>query len=107
MLTRNEGEGCSLEDLDIEHYTALERALRRILGTDVAERTYSEIFDGLSLRDSYLDLQVPQDGHPALEHEELSEGSRKRVCEFRSNLDISSLLVETSVGNAQSFLEIF
>ncbi|KAF4958324.1 hypothetical protein FGADI_2490 [Fusarium gaditjirri] len=97
MLSRNEGEGCSLKDLDIEHYTTFERALRRILRTDLAERTYAEIFDGLPLRDSYLSFQFPQDGHPALEHEELSKGARERVCEFRSNLDISSLIFETAL----------
>lgn len=79
MLSRNEGEGCSLKDLDIEHYTAFERSLRRMLGTDVAERAYSEVFDGMPLRDSYLDLQFPEDGHPALKHVNLSEGVRERV----------------------------
>lgn len=106
MLSRNEGEGCSLKDLDIEHYTAFERSLRRMLDTDVAERAYSEVFDGMPLRDSYLDLQFPEDRHPALKHVNLSEGVRERVFDFRSKFDLSSLWFETSVGNARSPPEI-
>jgi hypothetical protein len=74
MLSRNQGGVSSPKDLDIEHYSAFERALRRTLETDVAEQIYAEVLDGLPLKASYLDFQFPQDGHPALEHEELSEG---------------------------------
>ncbi|RYC91895.1 hypothetical protein BFJ63_vAg5338 [Fusarium oxysporum f. sp. narcissi] len=102
MLSRNEGEGCSLKDLDIEHYTAFERSLRRMLDTDVAERAYSEVFDGMPLRDSYLDLQFPEDRHPALKHVNLSEGVRERVFDFRSKFDLSSLWFETSLLQAFS-----
>jgi hypothetical protein len=106
MEFQNQRGGSSLKDLDIQHLSAFERALRRILETDIAEQTYAEVFDGLPLNASYLSFQYPQDGHPALEHEELSDGARERVCEFRSNLDISSLLFETTVGNVRSFLAI-
>ncbi|KLO94908.1 uncharacterized protein LW93_3600 [Fusarium fujikuroi] len=100
MLSQSGGGVSSLKDLDIEHLSSFERALRRILETDIAEQTYAEILDGLPLSDSYLSFQFPQDGHPALEHEEFSEGARERVLEFRSNLDFSSLLFETSLVEA-------
>ncbi|KAF5670125.1 hypothetical protein FCIRC_9033 [Fusarium circinatum] len=100
MLSQNQGGGSRLKDLGIEHLSPFERALRRILETDIAEQTYAEVFDGLPLSASYLSFQFPQDGHPALEHEELLEGSRERVCEFRSSLDISSLLFETTLVEA-------
>jgi len=106
MLSQSQGGVSSLKDLDIEHFSPFERALRRILKTDIAEQTYAEVLDSLPLTASYLSFQYPQDGHPALEHEELSEGARERVRRFRSNFDISSLLFETSVSTAplRSFL---
>ncbi|RBQ70338.1 hypothetical protein FVER14953_08852 [Fusarium verticillioides] len=100
MSSNNQSGATSLKGLDVEHLSAFERALRRILETDIAEQTYAEVLDGLPLSDSYLSFQYPQDGHPALEHEELSEGARERVREFRSNLDISSLLFKTTLVEA-------
>lgn len=106
MLSQSGGGVSSLKNLDVEHLSSFERALRRILKTDIAEQTYAEVLDGLPLKTSYLSFQYPQDGHPALEHEELSEGARERVCEFRLSLDISSILFENPVRNLQSFLMI-
>ncbi|KAI1020993.1 hypothetical protein LB503_009995 [Fusarium chuoi] len=100
MLSQSQDGVSSLKDLDIEHLSSFERALRRILETDIAEQTYAEVLDGMPLSESYLSFQYPQDGHPALEHEELSEGARERVCEFRLNLDISSLLFQTTLAEA-------
>ncbi|KAF5725081.1 hypothetical protein FMUND_175 [Fusarium mundagurra] len=82
MSSNNQSGVTSLKSLDVDHLSAFERALRRILETDIAEQTYAEF---------------PQDGHPALEHEDLSEGVRERVRELRSNLDISSLLFEAAL----------
>ncbi|RKK99357.1 hypothetical protein BFJ68_g13233 [Fusarium oxysporum] len=100
MPSHNQSGATNLKGLDVEHLSAFERALRRILETDIAEQTYAEVLDGLPLRASYLSFQFPQDGHPVLEHEELSEDARERVCEYRANLDISSLLFETALVEA-------
>lgn len=94
----------SLDILDAAHQNPFEKALRRILNTELAEHTYAEILDGLPTNDSYRDLHYPQAGHPCLQHLELCPGSRERACEFRSGLDITALKFNSSVSSSIAIL---
>ncbi|KAM0209437.1 hypothetical protein ACHAQI_006484 [Fusarium lateritium] len=74
----------TIEVLDLEHRQAFEQALMRVLGTDVAEKTFAQIIDGLPIYESYAEFHWPQDGHPATHHTKLCSGMLDKAREFRS-----------------------
>lgn len=88
----------SVDLLCEEHRNPFEKALRRILNTELAEHTYAEILDGLPTNDSYRDLYYPREGHPSLQHLKLCPGVRERAREFRSSFDITALKFRSSVS---------
>ncbi|KAG7294574.1 hypothetical protein NEMBOFW57_004650 [Staphylotrichum longicolle] len=56
-------------------------ALARILSTDIAELTFSEIFDGLPTEDSFREFNARMPGNPVfqLEHTSLCPGVTERL----------------------------
>ncbi|KAM0231661.1 hypothetical protein ACHAP5_010977 [Fusarium lateritium] len=74
----------TIELLDTEHFQAFEQALMRVLGTDIAEKTFAQIIDGLPTYESYAEFHWPQDGHPATHHTKLCSGMLDKAREFRS-----------------------
>lgn len=89
----------SLGLLDVEHMTVFRNALDKILVTDIAETTFSEIIDGLPTKDSWLEFDVWQEGHPvnALNHAELCAGSREKARRLRAEFDVYILSFPTTV----------
>lgn len=83
-------ESSSLGLLDVEHMTVFRNALDRILVTDIAETTVSEIIDGLPTKDSWLEFDVWQEGHPVnvLNHTELCAGSRETARRLHAEFDV-------------------
>ncbi|KAF4440310.1 hypothetical protein FACUT_3531 [Fusarium acutatum] len=61
----------SIDALGARHRQAFVQALMRVMETDVAERTFAEIIDGLPTIESYQDFHWPQEGHPATQHLEV------------------------------------
>lgn len=88
-----------IDILDKDHHEPFQVGLRRILQTEVAEFTYAQIIDGLPTRDSYEDQHWPQDGHPALEHEDLCLGALERAGQFKSEFDMNTLNVPLPVSS--------
>lgn len=88
------------EVLDTPHSEALERALRRILSTDVAEFTYAQIVDGLPTEESLHEFQSPRPGHPVvgLGHRKLCDGALEKARKFRTDLDMASSQLSLSVS---------
>jgi hypothetical protein len=97
MNTKDTSQVGNVEVLDTEHRQAFEQALMRILGTDVAEKTFAQIIDGLPTYESYAEFQWPQDGHPATHHTELCSGMLDKAREFRSTFVPKSLSFQLPV----------
>lgn len=83
----------SLGLLDAEHMAVFRNALDKILITDIAETTFSEIIDGLPTRDSWLAFDFWQEGHPVdvLDHKELCSGAREKARKLRAEFDFYML----------------
>ncbi|KAF5536510.1 hypothetical protein FNAPI_11720 [Fusarium napiforme] len=81
----------TIDVLETEHQKAFVQALMRVLETDVAERTFAEIIDGLPTIESYQDFHWPQEGHPATQHLELCPGMIEKARQLRSDLPVTSL----------------
>jgi hypothetical protein len=90
--------------LDPEHAESFKQALDRLLSTDVAEVTYSEIVDGLPTIDSFFDFhfEPEHEGHPvlALDHASLCPGVVERTREFREQFDALQLTLPSAVSFA-------
>lgn len=90
----------SIVSLDTEHQESFRRAISNLFATDLAERAYAQILDGLptqqSLRDSYFWIE----GHPVYEipHKEICKGFIEKAREFRATFDPSSLEFKPSVS---------
>jgi hypothetical protein len=87
----------TVEVLDTEHRQAFEQALMRVWGTDVAEKTFAQIIDGLPTYESYAEFHWPQDGHPATHHTELCSGMLDKARDFRSAFVPKSLSFQLPV----------
>ncbi|KAL2272324.1 hypothetical protein FJTKL_06951 [Diaporthe vaccinii] len=88
----------SLGLLDAEHMAVFRNALDKILLSDIAETTYSEILDGLPTKDSWLEFDVWQEGHPVnvLGHKELCAGTREKARRLRAEFDFYILSFPTA-----------
>lgn len=89
----------SLGVLDAEHMAVFRNALDKILLSDIAETTFSEILDGLPTKDSWLEFDVWQEGHPVdvLGHNELCDGTREKARRLRAEFDVYILSLPTTV----------
>lgn len=97
----------SLDLLDAEHMAVFRNALNNILVTDSVESTLSEIIDGLPTKDSWLEFDIWQEGHPvnALDHKELCPGTREKARKLRAEFDIYTLSFPTTVcGSSRAHL---
>jgi hypothetical protein len=78
----------SLADLDGEHRRLLDRAISRILSTEIAEITYAQIIDGLpTSRVAYDSTRPPHNDHPiAHAHQDLCPGMLEKARGLRHDL---------------------
>ncbi|KAM3451882.1 hypothetical protein NHJ6243_009486 [Beauveria neobassiana] len=86
----------NLDDLDEEHRNSFIKALLRILHTEVAELTYSEILDGIPTSASYFDFYYQQEGHPAISHTELCPDVLDRTRQLRDQINPRTLHFSSS-----------
>lgn len=89
-----------LGTLGSEHAALFERALARLLSTQTAEATYSEILDGLPTIDSFEDFHFGQEGHPvySTNHASLCLGVVERTRDFRARFDPPELIFPAALG---------
>lgn len=89
----------SLGTLDAEHIAVFRKALDNILHSYVAQTAFAEIIDGLPLKESWLEYDVGQKGHPVevLRHEELCAGTREKAQKLRDEFDVYILSFPTKV----------
>jgi hypothetical protein len=75
--------------LDSVYADTFKEALTRVLLTEVAEFTFSEILDGLPTEDSFREFNARLQGNPVfeLEHNLLCPGAIKRIRSFRDAFD--------------------
>jgi hypothetical protein len=92
--------------LETEHQKVLVRSLMRVFETDVAERTFAEIIDGLTTIESYQDFHWPQEGHPATQHLELCPGMIEKARQLRSDLPVTSLTFPLPVSPHDTLLHM-
>ncbi|KAH6844655.1 hypothetical protein B0I37DRAFT_166406 [Chaetomium sp. MPI-CAGE-AT-0009] len=83
----------SFADLDGEHRQLLERAITRILSTELAEITYAQIIDGLPTGDVAYESHIqPWGAHPIdSAHDELCPGMLERARQFRADFQPDAL----------------
>lgn len=91
-----------LSTVDSEHATAFKQGLARLLSTEVAETTYSEILDGLPTIDSFREFHFRQKEHPVdvLDHASRCPGVVKKTQKFREGSDPSQLTISSTVSPA-------
>ncbi|KAM0417276.1 hypothetical protein ACHAPT_012717 [Fusarium lateritium] len=78
-----------IHSLPERHQDTFRRALRNLLSTDVAQRTYAQILDGLPTQQSCMEGYVYLDDHPvfALNHSEICQGFLEKARAFRARFD--------------------
>lgn len=79
--------------LDAEHMAVFRNSLDNILITNIAETTFSEIIDGLPTRESWLEFDHWQEGHPldVLDHKQLCSGAREKARKLCTEFDVYML----------------
>jgi len=86
--------------LDDQHREVLDRAIRNVLGTDLALQTYSQIVDGLPLapvaHDQYLARRTVK--HPIAHHTSLCAGAVEIAQGILSETDIDAFGFDAKVG---------
>ncbi|EJP66098.1 uncharacterized protein BBA_05069 [Beauveria bassiana ARSEF 2860] len=87
----------NLDDVDEEHRNSFIKALLRILHTEIAELTYSEILDGIPTSASYFDFYYQQEGHPAISHTELCPDVLDRTRQLRDQINPTTLHFSSSL----------
>lgn len=82
-----ESRQLSLAQVDGEHRWLLDRAISRILSTEIAEETYAQILDGLPTSSVAYDRRSPPHrNHPiAHAHRELCPGMLEKARKFRDD----------------------
>ncbi|KAB5578810.1 hypothetical protein GE09DRAFT_561665 [Coniochaeta sp. 2T2.1] len=77
----------SPEVLALEHYHILDRSIRNVLSTELAELTMAQLVDGLPLAASGWDARgtLLRRGHPLTEHETLCNGVLEQTRAFRES----------------------
>lgn len=89
----------SFADLAGEHRQLLERAISRILSTELAEVTYAQIIDGLPIADVAYDSRGPPHPGHAIDggHEELCPGMLDKARQFRAEFQPDVLTFNSKV----------
>lgn len=85
--------------LDERHNQILDRAVRNVLSTDVAELAYAQILDGLPLADTYNNVFPWVADHPVNDpfHDELCPGVLEQARQFRKDFILSQLRLQQKV----------
>ena len=89
--------------LDVQHGDVLTRAVLRLLGTEIAVQTYSQIIDGVPLFGVARGQQkrlVPL-AHPINSHVTLRPGVADIVKRFRAEFSMKTLKFDTKVNQAR------
>ncbi|SCO81409.1 uncharacterized protein FRV6_05622 [Fusarium oxysporum] len=83
----------NLDVLDDEHRKVLDRAVRNVLNTEVAERVYAQIADGLPTEMSLIDSSDYVKDHPVYinRHTEICPGYIEKARVFRNQFELSQL----------------
>jgi hypothetical protein len=93
----------NLNILDSDRLDVLDRAIRNVLGTEVALETYAQIIDGLPLADVANNQWMgPYGGfvpdHPINRHTSLCPGVLERTEQYRSEFGIHTLEFDENVS---------
>jgi hypothetical protein len=85
---------------DGQHRRILDRAIRNVLGTDLAMETYSQIIDGLPLSSVAFDIYGPglASSHPIARHTSLCPGVMEIAREFLSESAVGKLDFDSKVS---------
>ncbi|EXM02754.1 hypothetical protein NOF04DRAFT_22340 [Fusarium oxysporum II5] len=85
-----------LDVLDNEHRKVLERAVRNLLSTEVAEVIYAQILDGLPTEKSLRDSSDYVKDHPvhSIQHTEICPGYVEKAREFSNQFDLLQLQIK-------------
>lgn len=96
----------SIYSLGAEHEESFRRALSNLFATDLVERAYAQILDGLPTEESLEDSYLYMKGHPVYEipHTNICNGFIEKVQEFRDRFDPSQLEFEPSVSPITRFV---
>ncbi|KAF4336803.1 hypothetical protein FBEOM_9337 [Fusarium beomiforme] len=92
-VTSDQGPSKFQEGLDENHAQTLDRAVRNVLQTEVAELTYAQILDGLPTEKSVNDSYPFIEDHPVYtsKHTDICPGFIDRAREFRAQFGLSLL----------------
>ncbi|KAK2767733.1 hypothetical protein FQN54_003891 [Arachnomyces sp. PD_36] len=88
-----------LQNLALEHYTALERAVSTLLSTKLAAETFAQVVDGIPIRDVYKEYY----GYRRKDfnnHISPSQPALEAVESYRQNFNIGSLQLDTKAAQA-------
>jgi hypothetical protein len=90
----------SFANLDGKHRGLLERAIMRILSTELAEITYAQIIDGLPTGDVAYEGYTPVcGGHPIDSvHDRLCPGMLEKTRQFRADFQPDVLMFNAKVS---------
>lgn len=90
----------AIGDLDGEHLKILLRAINRVLSTEIAEVSYTQIVDGLPLADVARETISPYIpiNHPIYGHKKLCPQVWEKVRQFRESFDPATLQIEAPVS---------
>lgn len=93
------GPGVSAEGLGPEHHNALVRAIRNVLSTALAERTFAQLLDGIPLATTVLEMRgsLILVDHPLHSHNSLCAGAMERAKILRDTFDPSILRFSPTV----------
>ncbi|EXK44450.1 hypothetical protein FOXG_04052 [Fusarium oxysporum f. sp. lycopersici 4287] len=85
-----------LDVLDNEHRKVLERAVRNLLSTEVAEVIYAQILDGLPTEKSLRDSSDYVKDHPvhSIQHTEICPRYVEKARDFSNQFDLSQLQIK-------------
>lgn len=92
-------DSASILSLGAKHEEIFRQALLNLFATDLVERAYAQILDGLPTEESMEDSYLYMKGHPVYEipHTEICSGFIEKVREFRARFDPSQLEFEPFV----------
>lgn len=90
-----------IENLPDQHRKALARAVSNVLSTSNAEVTFSQILDGLPIRETALDTYQGGlcPGHPLLDERfEVSAKALEQIRQLRENFDLGKVQIDHEVS---------
>ena len=91
--------------LDTDHRDAFSRAIKTILGSDLAEITMAQLVDGLPLADIAWEARgnFLCRAHPLADHEQLCKDALEKVRSLRDDFGPETLSFEPHVSRSPLF----